>query len=87
MTAAERFAEYLRDTAITAGYPIGRRHGRNALAREAGMTRNDMTRALAGRRLPEPNELERLAAVLGLSLMQLLVGSGIVQPRGTETSR
>ena len=84
MTTAERFADYLRKTARDTGYPIHRRHGRNALARDAGMTRPDMERALNGHRLPEPNELERLATALDQSLMQLLLDSGIVPPRDTE---
>ncbi|MFD3929568.1 multiprotein-bridging factor 1 family protein [Streptomyces sp. NPDC058614] len=80
---AERFAEYVRPAVVAAGYDIEspRSGGKKALAEATGMSASSVGRMLAGQTLPEPVHLERLAEVLGISLMELLVRSGIVSEK------
>lgn len=83
VTRAQRLAEYVRPAVVAAGYDIDspRGGGKKALAEATGMSPSSVGRMLAGLTLPEPVHLERLADVLGVSLMELLVRSGIVSER------
>jgi len=82
-TRAQRFAEYIRPAVVAAGYDIDspRGGGKKALAEDTGMSPSSVGRMLAGQTLPEPTHLERLAEVLGVSLMELLVRSGVVSEK------
>ena len=83
VSRAQRFAEYIRPAVVAAGYDIDspRGGGKKALAEATGMSPSSVGRMLAGQTLPEPVHLERLAEVLGVSLMELLMQSGIVSER------
>lgn len=80
---AQRFAEFIRPAVVAAGYDIDnpRGGGKKRLAENTGMSPSSIGRMLAGQTLPEPVHLERLAEVLGVSLMDLLVRSGVVSER------
>jgi len=83
---AQRFAEYIRPAVVAAGYDIDspRGGGKKKLAEDTGMSPSSIGRMLAGQTLPEPVHLERLAEVLGVSLMSLLVRSGVVSEKAGE---
>lgn len=83
VTRAQRFAEYIRPAVVAAGYDIDspRGGGKKALAEHTGMSASSVGRMLAGQTLPEPVHLEKLAEVLRVSLMELLVRSGVVSER------
>lgn len=83
VTRAQRFAEYIRPAVVAAGYDIDspRGGGKKALAEATGMSASSVGRMLAGQTLPEPMHLERLAEVLGVSLMDLLMRSGVVSEK------
>lgn len=76
----QTLAAYLRDQALAAGYRLNRR-GKHALAAAVGISYDDLNATLAGRRCPDPVELERLADALGVSLVTLLIDSGFVRSR------
>ena len=85
MTTLQAFAAYVRDRALTAGYKINRRRGKRALAAAAGMSYDELDRTLNAQYCPWPDEMERLADALGISLMTLLLDSGFVSPRANRT--
>ena len=89
VTRAQRFAEYIRPAVVAAGYDIDspRGGGKKALAKDTGMSPSSVGRMLAGQTLPDPVHLERLATALRISLMDLLIRSGVVsaQAGGTVT--
>lgn len=87
VTRAQRFAEFIRPAVVAAGYDIDspRGGGKKALAEATGMSPSSVGRMLAGQTLPEPQHLERLAEVLGVSLMELLVRSGVVSEKAGRT--
>lgn len=89
MTRAQRFAEYIRPAVVAAGYDIDspRGGGKKALAEATGMSASSVGRMLAGQTLPEPMHLERLADVLRVSLMDLLVRSGVVSEKASHTAQ
>lgn len=80
VSRAQRFAEYIRPAVVAAGYDIDspRGGGKKALAKDTGMSPSSVGRMLAGQTVPEPAALEKLAGVLGLSLTELLVRTGVV---------
>jgi transcriptional regulator with XRE-family HTH domain len=86
---AQTFAEYIRPAVVAAGYDIDspRGGGKKALAEATGMSASSVGRMLAGQTLPEPVHLERLAEVLGVSLMELLVRSGVVSEKAGQRVR
>lgn len=88
VTRAQRFAEYIRPAVVAAGYDIDspRGGGKKALAEATGMSPSSVGRMLAGQTLPEPVHLERLAEALGVSLMDLLVRSGVVSEKAGRTT-
>lgn len=88
VTRAQRFAEFIRPAVVAAGYDIDspRGGGKKALAEATGMSPSSVGRMLAGQTLPEPQHLERLAEVLGVSLMELLVRSGVVSEKAGRTA-
>lgn len=81
-----QFAEYIRQAVIAAGYDIDspRGGGKKALARATGMSQTSVGRMLAGQTLPDPNNLERLAEVLNISLPELLVRSGVISRKSSS---
>ncbi|MFE2243874.1 helix-turn-helix domain-containing protein [Streptomyces virginiae] len=87
----ERFAEYIRQAVREAGYDIDspRGGGKTMLARRTGMSSSSVGRMLAGKTMPDPAVLERLADALDMPLAELLVRSGLVSsptvlPGGSE---
>jgi len=84
---AQRFAEYIRPAVVAAGYDIDspRGGGKKELAKAVGMSQSSVGRMLAGQTLPDPVHLERLAEVLRVSLMDLLIRSGIASVRASGT--
>lgn len=84
---AQRFAEYIRPAVVAAGYDIDspRGGGKKALAKDTGMSASSIGRMLAGQTLPDPAHLERLATVLRVSLIDLLIRSGIVSVEASGT--
>src|ERR1044072_2007252 len=88
VSRARRFAEYIRPVAVAAGYDIDspRGGGKKALAEDTGMSASSVGRMLAGQTLPEPVHLERLAEALGISLMDLLVRSGVVSEKAGQAA-
>ncbi|MDX2839485.1 helix-turn-helix transcriptional regulator [Streptomyces ipomoeae] len=87
-TRAQRFAEFIRPAVVAAGYDIDspRGGGKKELAEATGMSPSSVGRMLAGQTLPEPVHLERLAEALGVSLMDLLVRSGVVSEKAGRTA-
>lgn len=91
-TRAQRFAEFIRPAVVAAGYDIDspRGGGKKELAKATGMSQSSVGRMLSGLTMPDPQFLERLAVVLGLSLTDLLVRAGVVSDRrrmgSTETA-
>lgn len=74
---------YIREAAGRAGYDIDspRGGGKKAIAKAAGMSPSSVGRMLAGQTIPSPPQLEKLADVLGVPLIDLLVLSGVVSER------
>lgn len=87
VSRAQRFAEYIRPAVVAAGYDIDspRGGGKKKLAQDTGMSPSSIGRMLAGQTLPDPAHLERLADVVGVSLMELLARSGIVSRKADQT--
>lgn len=79
----ERFAAFIRHAVRDAGYDIDspRGGGKTALAKDTGMSASSVGRMLAGKTMPDPNSLERLAGALNMPLPELLVRSGLVSNR------
>lgn len=87
MSRVERFAEYVRQAAVDAGYDIeGRGGGKKAIAQATGMSPSSVGRMLAGQTLPDPGQLEKLANVLRVPLIELLVRSGVVSEEAVQGS-
>lgn len=88
VSRAQRFAEFIRPAVVAAGYDIDnpRGGGKKALAEATGMSPSSVGRMLAGQTLPEPALLERLAEVLGLSLLDLLTHSGVISERARHAT-
>lgn len=87
VSRAQRFAEYIRPAVVAAGYDIDspRGGGKKALAEDTGMSASSIGRMLAGQTVPDPAHLERLAQVLRVSLIDLLIRSGIVSVEASGT--
>lgn len=87
VSRAQRFAEYIRPAVVAAGYDIDspRGGGKKALAEDTGMSASSVGRMLAGQTMPDPAHLERLATVLRVSLIDLLIRSGIVSVEASGT--
>lgn len=87
VSRAQRFAEYIRPAVVAAGYDIDspRGGGKKALAQATGMSPSSVGRMLAGQTLPDPVHLERLATALRVSLIDLLIRSGIVSVEASGT--
>lgn len=83
VSAAQRFADFIRPAVVAAGYDIDspRGGGKKQLAETVGMSQSSVGRMLAGQTLPDPVHLERLAEVLGVPLIDLLVRSGVVSDK------
>jgi transcriptional regulator with XRE-family HTH domain len=75
-----RFVRYIRNAAMRAGFDIDspRGGGKKAIAKATGMSASSVGRMLAGQTIPSPPQLEKLADVLGVPLIDLLVLSGVV---------
>lgn len=76
----ERFSRYVMQAAFAAGYDVtkGRRTGdRKRLAQDAGMDQGALTRLLDGERMPETKVFPGLAKALDVSLVDMLIESGI----------
>lgn len=86
MSRVERFAEYVRQAAVDAGYDIeGRRGGgKKALADKTGMSPSSVGRMLAGQTLPDPSQFEKLADALNVPLIDLLVRGGVVSEEAVQ---
>lgn len=80
---AARFAARVREAARAAGYDVDspRGGGKTELARRAGMTNSSIGRILAGRTMPDPYCLERLAAAVVVPVDELLELAGVVSPQ------
>ncbi|MCY0943574.1 helix-turn-helix domain-containing protein [Streptomyces antarcticus] len=76
----ERFAEYIRQAVREAGYDIDspRGGGKTRLARDTGMSTSSVGRMLAGKSMPDPAFMERLASALRMPLREMLFRSGLV---------
>jgi transcriptional regulator with XRE-family HTH domain len=75
-----RFASYVRQAALDAGYSIDSPRGgdKTRLANDAGMSLTTLSRLLSGERMPDARYFAPLAKALKVDLQELLVQSGIV---------
>lgn len=85
-TPAQRFAAWLRGAMRRADLDVDSRMGggRSQLAERLGVSRSTVSRWLAGETMPDPTQFESIAAVLGVPVVELLVGSGIISARAVE---
>lgn len=76
----ERFSRYVTEAAFAAGYDVtkGRRTGdRKRLAQDAGIDQGSLSRLLDGERMLATEHYPRLAAALRVTLVEMLIESGI----------
>jgi transcriptional regulator with XRE-family HTH domain len=75
-----RFADYVRQAALAAGYDIDSPRGgdKTRLATDAGMSLTTLSRLLSAERMPDARYFAGLAKALKVNLSDLLVQSGII---------
>lgn len=80
MTPAEQFAAWLKQAMRGAGYDIDsqRGGGRNELAARMNIAKSTVTRWLSGEVLPAAEYFPALAEALDVSVIDALVGAGII---------
>lgn len=76
----QRFAAYVREAALAAGYEVDkpRSGAKLKLAAEAGMSPSTLSRMLSGERMPDPKYFQGLANALHVPVNEFLVEAGII---------
>lgn len=88
MTPSEQFAAWLAPALRAAGYDIDRQHSgaRTAFAKAVDVAPATITRWLSGTAMPAPDKFEVIAHTLGVTVIEMLVGTGIVSANSVTSS-
>jgi transcriptional regulator with XRE-family HTH domain len=78
----QSFGTWLRERAEAAGYDTAQRGWIASLAREAGVDRGQLSRALNDNVIPRVEKQEALAAALGVPFLHMLIRSGTIHQAG-----